>query len=223
MGIFLPIGRNGRVSQQKNLVMEVKIFADKKIIIRPLSKKDIFRVKDFQDFVNSLVEEKAQILVNKKRSQKEEREWLKAKIKEWQDGKTIFLIAEHNESFPGVGKRAGGGGSLLVQKKIIGTVEVHLGEGHREHVGTLSIAIRNGYRGIGLGSYLMGQILKLAKNCLHPCPVIIRLSAFATNKTALMFYKKVGFKKVADIPRQYYFKGNFIDELIMILFLLNDN
>jgi len=47
--------------------METKIFKDKKIRIREISKSDLKNVKRFQDYINSLVNEKAMIKVNKKR------------------------------------------------------------------------------------------------------------------------------------------------------------
>jgi len=199
--------------------MKAKIFGTQKIIIRPLYKRDIFRVKDFQKFINSLVKEKAQILINKKRNHKEEREWLKTKIKELQRAKTVCLVAEQKVSSVDRRNIACKSGSSLRQKKIVGMVDVCLGDGHKEYVGTLSIGIRKGYRGIGLGTHLIKQILSLAGTCLRPRPKIVRLSAFASNKAALGLYKKIGFKKIAKVPAQYYFQGDFIDELIMILFL----
>lgn len=46
--------------------METKIFGDKKITIRKVAKSDLKNAKKFQDFINSLVEEEAKILMNKK-------------------------------------------------------------------------------------------------------------------------------------------------------------
>jgi len=54
--------------------MEIKTFGNKKIKIRKISKRDIKNVKKFQDFINSLVGERAMIKANKKMSLKEEKE-----------------------------------------------------------------------------------------------------------------------------------------------------
>lgn len=182
----------------KNFDMEVKSFGDKKIITKTLSEKDFSKARYFKDFINSLVEEKAPILINKKKSLKEEREWLKAKLKGVKEKKTVFLVSWHN-------------------KKIIAETEIYLLEERKEHVGILSIAIRKDYRGMGLGTYLTEKIFKLAKTRLKPIPKIIRLSLSQTNKIAMKLYKDLGFKQVARVSHQYQFNGNLIDELIMIL------
>ena len=57
--------------------MKSKNFGDKRIKIRKLSKKDLRSVKKFQNFINSLVEENAQIDMNKKISLKEEKNGLR--------------------------------------------------------------------------------------------------------------------------------------------------
>jgi len=176
--------------------MKTIIFGSKKIIIRKLSNGDLKNVKKFQDFINSFVEEDAQILYNKKFSLKEEKNWLKEQLQNIKNHKTVFLMAQdHN--------------------KVIGTTGIDLHRGREAHVGEFGITIRNGYRGIGLGKYLMKEIIKLAKKELKP--KIIRLSVFPTNKAAIGLYKKLGFKKVAKIPKQIQYKGKLLDEIIMLL------
>jgi len=176
--------------------MKTIIFGSKKIIIRKLSNGDLKNVKKFQDFINSFVKEDAQILYNKKFSLKEEKNWLKEQLQNIKNHKTVFLMAQdHN--------------------KVIGTTGIDLHRGREAHVGEFGITIRNGYRGIGLGKYLMKEIIKLAKKELKP--KIIRLSVFPTNKAAIGLYKKLGFKKVAKIPKQIQYKGKLLDEIIMLL------
>jgi len=176
--------------------MKTIIFGSKEIIIRKLSNGDLRNVKRFQDLINSLIEEKAQISLNKKLSLKEEKEWLKRQLGQIKNQKTVFLLAE-------------------CDNKVIGTTGIDLRRGRQEHVGEFGISIRNGYRGIGLGKYLMKEIIKLAKKELKP--KIIRLSVFPTNKAAIGLYKKLGFKKVAKISKQIQYKGKLVDEIIMLL------
>ncbi len=180
--------------------MKSKIFGGKKIRIRKLSKNDLRNVKKFQDFINSLVKEGAQITITEKKSLKEEINWLNDHLKKIKEAKGVFLMAE-------------------AENKLVGNTEITLNEGRQSHIGMLGISIRKDYRGIGLGKHLMKEILKLAKTQLKPKPKIIRLSVFPTNKPAAMLYKKFGFKKVARIPRQIQYKGKLIDEIIMILYL----
>ena len=174
-----------------------KVFNGRKITIRELSQKDIRKVKKFQDFINSFVEEDAKIAMNRKLSLREEREWMKDVLKKLKSRKEIFLFAEYDN-------------------KIIGTTSMELDRWRQSHIGNFGITIRNGYRRMGLGKYLMGKILKLARKELKPKPKIIRLSVYPNNKPAIKLYKKYGFKNAARIPRQIQYKGKLIDEIIML-------
>ena len=180
--------------------MITKNFNDKKIIIRKLSKKDLRNVKNFQDYINSLIEEEVMISFKKKKTLKEEKEWLKSKLKAIKKKKETILITEDGE-------------------KIIGISHIELRRDRQDHVGEFGISIRKEHRGFGFGKKLMAEILKLAKKELKPKPKIIRLSVFSTNKIAQNLYKKFGFKKVAQIPKQIQYKGKLIDEIIMLLYL----
>jgi len=178
--------------------MKVKVFDGKKIKIRKISKSDLKKVKKFQEFINSLIEEKVFIQQNKKFNLKEEIAWLKEKIKKIKEKKAVILIAEH-------------------ENKIVGSAEIKLDWGRQEHIGHYGIAIRKEYRKMGLGTYLTKEILKLAKKELKPSPKIIRLSVYSPNKIAIKLYKKFGFKEVARIPKQGKFKNKLVSETIMLL------
>ena len=96
----------------------------------------------------------------------------------------------------------------------------HLRYAHQKcvlHVGEFGIAIKKEFRGIGLGSFLMREIIQLAKTELKPKPKIIKLGVFANNKPAIALYKKMGFKQVAVLPRHLEYKGNLVAEIIMYL------
>ncbi len=180
--------------------MAVKIFGDKEITIRKLSRKDLKNAKKFQDFINFLIGEEVQIMLNKKLSLAEEKKWLKEQLQRIKNQKTVFLVAKSDN-------------------KVVGTTGIDLSIGRQEHVGNFGITIRSGYRGIGLGKYLMKEILKLTKKELKPKPKIIRLSVFPANKPAIRLYKKFGFKEVARIPKQLRYKGKLVDEIVMIKYL----
>jgi len=180
--------------------METKIFGDKRIIIRELMKKDLSRSKKFQNYINSLIAERAKILYKTKHTIKDEKEWLKKKLNEVLRRKLVLLIAEHGDM-------------------IVGKTEIGLEREKKDHVGGLGISIGKGYRGIGLGKYLTTEVIKLAEKKLKPSPKIIKLEVFVNNKPAINLYKKLGFKIVARIPKQIQYKGKLIDEFIMLKFL----
>ena len=177
--------------------MEKKLFGDKKITINPLSKKDFKFVKEFLDFINSLVAEDAKILMNKKMNLKEEMEFLEKGVKSIRDKKKVYLIAKDGN-------------------KVVANTSIEMGVFKRSHIGKFAIAIRDGYRGAGLGSYLMAEIMKLAKKELKPAPKIFQLEVLENNKPAMGLYKKMGFKIVGRIPKQIQYKGKLIGEYIMI-------
>lgn len=177
--------------------MKSKIFNGKKIMIRELSKNDLGNPKKFQDFINSFIEEDAKILANKKISLREETNWLKDSFKKIEGNKRVYLMAEYNG-------------------EIVGSTDVELSRGRRNHIGIFGITIKNGWRGIGLGTYLGEEIIKMAKIKLKPRLKIIQLGVFPNNKPAIKLYKSLGFKKVAVIPKQLQCKGKLISEIIMM-------
>jgi ribosomal protein S18 acetylase RimI-like enzyme len=180
--------------------MKTKIFDGKKIIIRPPLESDIKNAKKFQDFFNSLAKEDAEINQTEKKTLKEEIEWLKERRKRVKTRNEFHLIAEHNDI-------------------IVGSVVVGSRKERRRHIGELGIMIRNGYRRIGLGSFIISEAIKLAQRKLKFRPKIIRLSVTATNKPAIKFYQNNGFKKVAVIPQQFKVKDKLVDEYIMLKYL----
>jgi putative acetyltransferase len=144
------------------------------------------------------VKEDALLMINKKVSFEEEKEWLKNKFKSIKAKKIIYFLAEYNN-------------------KIIGSCEIELRIGRHNHVGEFSIAIASGYRRVGLGTFLGQKVVEEAKKRLKI--KIARLSVYSENKPAQALYKKLGFKKVAMIPKQVQYKGRLIDEIIMLKYL----
>jgi len=173
----------------------IKNFNGKKLKVREMNKSDLKKVKDFLDYINSLIEEEAMILFKQKKTLKEEKEWLKNALKEIEKKRRIYFLAQD-------------------KGKIVGTCSCHLKTERESHVGEIGISIRKEYRGIGLGKFLLSEVLKLAKKKLKP--KIFRLSVYENNKIAQNLYKKLGFKRVAKIPKQIEYKGKLISEIIMI-------
>ena len=130
---------------------------------------------------------------------KKEIAFLSDQLKSVKSKKIVYLVAED--------KKKG---------LIVGTASVRLQSGAQDHVGNLGITIRKEYRRLGLGKFLMKEIINLAKKELKPRPKIIRLSVFHANKAAINLYKKIGFKKAARIPRQFRHGGELLDEVVMV-------
>jgi len=180
--------------------METKLFGDKKITIRKPAKSDARNLKKFQVFINSLVKEEAMILMNEKATPKQEKEYVNSMLKSVRNKSRVYLMAEHDN-------------------KLVGNASVELEKWRTNHIGKFAIAIADGYRGAGLGNYLMSEVIKLAKKELSPKPKIIQLRVYSNNTPTIGLYKKMGFKIVAKLPKQIQWKGKLIDEFIMLKFL----
>lgn len=177
--------------------MATKTFDKRRITIRKITKSDLKNADKFKDFINSLIEEEVKILMNRKIDLKGELEFIKNTLVGIKNKSRVFIVAEHNN-------------------KIVGTTSIELERWRKNHIGKFGITVVAGYRGIGLGKYLMSEVIKLAKKELNPKPKIIQLEVYINNKPAISLYKKLGFKLVGKIPKQIQYKGKLITELIMM-------
>ena len=114
--------------------MLTKKFGDKELTIAPVSGKDLKCAREYQNFINDLIEEDTYILMNKKQTLKDEQNWVKKVAKDVKGKKRVTVIARDGN-------------------KIVANTEVELRSFKQNHIGKFGIAIRKGYRGIGLDSY----------------------------------------------------------------------
>ena len=178
------------------MITETKIFGGKKIIIREFSKKDVKNAKAFLDFINSFVDEDAMLSINKKKTLGEEKDWLRHTAAEKKE--RVYLLAE-------------------CDGKIVAAADIGVLRGRQSHIGEFGITVREGYRGIGLGEYIMRKTINLARKRLTI--KIIQLKVFTNNKPANGLYKKMGFRKIASIPHALQYKGRLMSEYLMFLYL----
>lgn len=178
--------------------MPIKVFGDKKIEIRKISKKDPEIAEKFRDFLNSLIKESAMISRNKMADLKEQRKFLRDMLKAVKNKTKVFLVAE-------------------CDNKIVGTANAGLREYRRNHIARFGVEVGQRYRGIGLGEYMTRKIIELAKRNLKPKPIIIELTVMEGNNPAINLYKKIGFKVVAVTPRGRQYKNELRDEIKMHL------
>ena len=163
-----------------------------KIVIRSPKISDL---DSSLEMINSLVEEKAMLTVQKNSTYKEEEKYLKGIIKE-KEAIHLFLIVD--------GKVAG---SAKVSK---------LGNG-RNHVGELGISLRREYRGIGLGKKLSKAVMEKAIKKFKL--KIIILNVFKKNEPAYYLYKKLGFKDVGVIKGEVKYYNKYEDVVTMVKYI----
>lgn len=112
------------------------------------------------------------------------------------------------------------GGNKIVKVAVVGDKVVGMCEvttvrpgSENDHIGTLGIAIREGYRDNGIGTALIKEALKDSKKRFEG----VRLNAFTVNKRAIAVYKKMGFVKCGKLPKVVKRSGRYFDEYVMYL------
>ncbi|MEM3580581.1 MAG: GNAT family N-acetyltransferase [Candidatus Bathyarchaeia archaeon] len=162
----------------------------RKVILRTLKWEDL---DDLLDFINSLVEEGANILRTEKVSRDEEIEWLSGVFKRLEKGEIYCVAAE-------------------VDGHLVANSEVMKGTGYSRHVGFIGIAIKKGFRGIGIGTEMMKALEEHARKIGLK---VLTLAVFANNQHAINLYKKMGFIETGRVPKRFFKDGAYIDEIIM--------
>jgi RimJ/RimL family protein N-acetyltransferase len=167
----------------------------RQVMLRTLRWEDL---DDCIELINSLVAEGANIAKNDKVTREEEVEWLAGALSRMERGEKFYLVAE-------------------VDGKVVGNSEIgrRLG-GYDKHVGSIGIAIKKGFRDVGVGTEMMKALIKQGREMGLK---VLTLTAFANNKRAIHVYEKLGFQQTGQIPKKFFKRGKFIDELIMTLIL----
>jgi L-amino acid N-acyltransferase YncA len=162
------------------------------VILRSIRWEDL---NDCLEFINSLVEEGAEILIDVKVSREGEADWLGRRLARAAKGEIIDVIAE-------------------VDGRMVANSEVEKRTGFMSHVGYLGIGIKADCRGIGIGSQII-QVLK--EESKKAGLKVLVLDVFASNKTAQALYRKMGFQDAGRIPKAICKNGKYIDTIRMTL------
>jgi RimJ/RimL family protein N-acetyltransferase len=167
------------------------ILDGKKILIR---RPKISDLKSMLQFINSIVDEDIFINVNKKLTLKEERKWLKNVLDNIRKNKQHSLVATY-------------------KGEIVAEISATRSDYRRSHVALIGISIKKGYRNIGLGTILLKSIIDISKKDSNI--KILHLEVYLGNKKAIRLYTRMGFRKVASLPKRILYKGKYSDHLIM--------
>lgn len=164
----------------------------RKVVIRPPKWEDL---DGLIEYINSLVDEKVEIVLNKKIAREEEAEWLAKRLISIDKWEVINIVAE-------------------VDGEIVAGAEIERQKHRMSHVGVLGIGIKLPYRGIGIVTTIMKMLIEESKKAGLK---ILVLDVFDTNKIAKEFYEKMGFKEVGRIPKGVCKNGKYIDLARMAL------
>ena len=106
----------------------------------------------------------------------------------------------------------------IVGDAVVSKIKNHIKFRHRGYFG---ISIRDAYCDLGLGSIMLNEAIKIAKeNGFEQ----LELGVFSDNHRAIHVYEKAGFKKVGVQPRAFKLKdGTYRDEVLMVLMFVDEN
>jgi len=99
---------------------------------------------DFVELINSLVDEGADIVTNRKVTRGEEADWLGRRLAILEKNEGLNLVAE-------------------VDGKVIANSTLEKGKGITSHVGEIGIIVIKGYRNIGIGTEMLKTLIIQAK------------------------------------------------------------
>ncbi|MFZ3054909.1 MAG: GNAT family N-acetyltransferase [Minisyncoccales bacterium] len=165
---------------------------NQKIEIRPPKISDL---NSLLAMINSLVEEKAMITIQKKQTLKQEKEYLEGIIKD-KEGVHLFLI---------------------INGEVMGNARVGRLKSIENHIGQLGISVKKEARGLGLGEKLFREVMNKAIKKFKL--KIITLDVHMKNKIAQNLYKKMGFEKVGIIKGGARHYGKYEDSMIMAKYI----
>jgi RimJ/RimL family protein N-acetyltransferase len=101
-----------------------------------------------------------------------------------------------------------------VDGKVVANSEISQKSGYSGHVGEIGIAIKAGYRDVGIGTEMLGTLISHAREIGLK---MFRLSVFSSNPRAKHVYEKVGFRETGRIPKEIFKDSKYVDEIIMTM------
>ncbi len=176
------------------VVAEFSVKDGRKVVLRTPRWEDL---DGLFELINSLVAEKAQIVVSDRVSRENEAGWLADLLVRLEKDEVFFLVAE-------------------VEGRVVASSDLHVGRGSEVRAGSVGIVVKRGFRGLGIGMRMMRAIIEVARK--RGLRVLV-LSVFATNRRAKHVYERVGFVECGRVPGKHFHRGRFVDEIIMALSL----
>ncbi len=165
-------------------------------------KRAILRYPRFEDLdslwqlINSMVEERAMLGVQKKPTRKEEVEWLSNLLKEVENKETVHLVLEIE------GDLVGSAGVMRHKTPF------------QSHTAELGIILRQDIRGKGIGKRLINRILEEARDSLKV--KMVTLQVMGINDIAQRLYARCGFQQTGIIRNGLRYYQEYVDAVTMV-------
>lgn len=149
---------------------------------------------DCLQFINSLVEERAMIMINEKQTRDSEIGYISQILSGIERDKLVAIVAE-------------------VDGRLVGSCEITPRRGYLAHLGSLGIGLLDGYRNLGIGQEMM---LEAERQSLRLGVEVVELEVFEANKHAIRVYEKLGYRITGRLPDAIKWEGTYMDGLIMV-------
>lgn len=101
-----------------------------------------------------------------------------------------------------------------VEGKFAGSCDVRFLEKRQSHVGEVGISLAPDFREEGIGTVCLECLIKESRSLNLK---LLTLNCFEINARAIHVYEKVGFQKVGVVPEMYFYKNQYVGQVIMFL------
>lgn len=186
------------MSKKSKPYHEFKLKSGEQATLRVIEQKDLQRLVTFY---NDLVAEKREdpgtalhAGFNEELDLDEESEWLASIFGAAEKGEMVCLVTEVS------GKIVANGG--ITRGKYMDT----------RHHGSLGLTVIRAYRGMGIGSKMIKELLT---ECRNIGIENVEVEFLSTNASAQAAYEKAGFQKSGTIPKMVSRNGKYMDVTIM--------
>lgn len=106
----------------------------------------------------------------------------------------------------------------IIEDKIVSLAHINsLSQRRIAHYSEMSITVKQEYQGLGIGTAVMKELIKFAKE--NSLIKYISLGVKASNEKAISLYQKFGFKRVGVHKDYFNVNGIYDDEILMDLSL----
>lgn len=149
-------------------------------------------------YINELYDENTFIGMDRQ-TLKSERVWLAERLKRIQKKSAVTVLA-------------------VADGEVVGNCSINLQFKfkRRKHVSaSMGIAVLKAWRGKGIGETLARKALALAKKRMKIN--FLTLSHLGGNKVARNLYLKLGFKECGLHPKVFWYRGKWVDEILMYM------
>ena len=174
-----------------NIIQQFTAKDGRKVILRTPKWEDL---DDLLFYVNSLVDEKAELARTAKMTRSREADWLGRHLGAIENDRKLAIVAE-------------------VEGRMVGQLEVQPKRGNFCHVGEIMLSLLSSYRDLGIGT----EMMKEAEKHLEAIGIeVMYLEVFASNSRARHVYTKLGYRETGKIPRGAKRNDEYVDLIIMV-------